>query len=387
MRGPMTGPAAGILVAFLTLGTAGPALAAEADLDLAGFTGLGDAGHTGSGVVVAVVDSGLDLDHPAFDGRVVSGWDFIDSDGQPDDGNGHGTHVAGIVGGSASSAAPGAAPGVGVMPVRVLDDAGAGSGTTVAAGITWAADHGAQVINLSIGDSGPADRFRKGGPIALAMRAVADRAVVVVAAGNDAQYEELFRAGVPGIVVVATDSSGNPAPFTNVGDTRAVAAPGVDIVSTAPDYATALFPGGTDGYASLSGTSMAAPFVSAEAALLIQAGLTPAEVRATVPATATNPSGDPRLGAGIIDAAAAVGAVPVEDVTDSADVANPVDEPSTSPDTSASPDTFAGSGDDAAAPGTADVPRRNVRWGAIGLGVVLMTVIGIGIGKRGRTKE
>lgn len=375
MRRRMAGPVAVVLA----LGTAGPALAASDDLDLAGFAGLADAGHTGSGVVVAVVDSGLDLDHPAFDGRVVPGWDLVDDDARPGDGNGHGTHVAGIVGASASSAAPGAAPEVSLMPVRVLDDAGAGSGTTVAAGIVWAADHGAQVINLSIGDSGPADRFRKGGPIALAMRAVADRAVIVVAAGNDAQYEELFRAGVPGIVVVATDSSGNPAPFTNVGDTRAVAAPGVDIVSTAPDYATALFPGGTDGYASLSGTSMAAPFVSAEAALLIQAGLTPAEVRATVPATATNPSGDPQLGAGIIDAAAAVGSVPAEVVTASADVAAPADEPS------ASPDTSEGS-DDAADPGTADAPR-DVRWGAIGLGVVLLILIGVGIGKVGRRKE
>jgi len=237
----------GILGALLTATLLTSAVSSDA-LELAGFGGLAAEGHTGAGAVVAVVDTGIDAAHPALAGRITAGWDFIDGDNDPDDGNGHGTHVAGIVAATADSPTPGGAPAATIMPVRVLDATGAGSNETVAQGILWAADHGADVINLSIGDSGPADRFRKGGPVALAIRAVSTQAVVVVAAGNDAQYEQLFRAGVDALVVVATDSAGAPAPFSNTGDSRAVAAPGLDIRSTAPTSPTTLFPQGTDGY-------------------------------------------------------------------------------------------------------------------------------------------
>jgi subtilisin family serine protease len=277
---------------------------APSQLERAGFSPL-PANVDGDGVTVAVVDSGLDLDHPSFAGRIVTGWDFVDGDDYPDDENGHGTHVAGIVAASAGGATPGAAPGASIMPVRVLDASGAGSSETIADGILWAADHGADVINLSVDDSGRFDRIRKNGPIAGAIRAVSNRAVVVVAAGNDSQFEELFRAGVPALVVVAVDDQGQPAPFTNVGDPRAVAAPGVEVLSTAPTGPTTLFPSGTDGTATLSGTSMAAPFVSAEAALLIQTGHDASQVAETILASA-QPTTDPRTGAGIIDAAAAI---------------------------------------------------------------------------------
>ena len=285
--------------------SASPSFAASpSQLALAGFTDL-PSGMTGAGTTVAVVDSGIDLDHPAFAGRIAPGRDFIDGDDRPDDENGHGTHVAGIVGAADAGAANGGAPGVTIMPVRVLDASGSGSSETVARGIVWAADHGAQVINLSIGDTGRFDRIRKDGAIAAAIRAVSDRAVVIVAAGNDSQFEQLFRAAVPAIVVVAVDDQGRPAPFTNVGDKRAVAAPGVEVLSTAPQQPSALFPAGTDGTAALSGTSMSAPFVSASAALLIEAGLSPSQVAETIVATA-QPNADPRVGAGIVDAAAAV---------------------------------------------------------------------------------
>ncbi len=298
----------GIVGALLTVTLLTSSASSDA-LELAGFDGLAAEGYTGADVVVAVVDTGIDAAHAAFSGRITAGRDFVDGDNDPADGNGHGTHVAGIIAAAADSSAPGGAPEATIMPVRVLDDTGAGSNETVAQGILWAAEHGADVINLSIGDSGPADRFRKGGPVALAIRAVSTQAIVVVAAGNDAQYEQLFRAGVDALVVVAAGPDGQPAPFTNTGDPRAVAAPGVDIRSTAPETPTALFPEGTDGYATLSGTSMAAPFVSAEAALLVATGLTPTQTRATITSTAVNATGDPRLGAGIIDARAAVTSV------------------------------------------------------------------------------
>lgn len=270
---------------------------------LTGFDALG-ADRDGAGVVVAIVDSGVDLHHPMLADNLVAGWDFVDNDGVPDDPHGHGTHVAGIVAGSL-----GLAPAASIMPVRVLDTAGGGSQETIAAGIRWAADHGAQVINLSLGDTGRLDRIKKDGPIAVAIRDVADRAIVVAAAGNDDQYEQVFRASVPALVVVAVDDSGHPASFTNIGDARAVAAPGVNVLSTVPHAASTLFPNGSEGTARLSGTSMAAPFVSAAAAVLIQAGAVPAEVSALVQTTAS-PTVDPRTGAGVVDVAAAAGAVP-----------------------------------------------------------------------------
>ncbi|CAN5145892.1 hypothetical protein BH09ACT3_BH09ACT3_11190 [soil metagenome] len=347
-----------LAAALLALTPVGPAQAAGYGLSLAGFDGLAAAGHDGRGVVVAVVDSGIDLAHPAFSGRIVAGHDFVDGDDTPQDENGHGTHVSGIVAAALDSGAPGAAPGASIMPVRVLDASGAGSNETVAAGIRWSADHGATVINLSLGDSGRLDRIRKGGPIALALRAVSTRAVVVVAAGNDSQYEEVFRAGVPALVVVAVDSNGVSAPFSNVGDPRAVAAPGVDILSTAPLAPTTLFPAGSNGYAVLSGTSMAAPFVSAEAALLEQAGASPSQVADAVTASAVNPAGDPLLGAGGINAAAALDAVG----------ATPSPLPSASASASLSASPSAAASDDAGLP-----------WSLIVIGLAILLVVAVGV--------
>lgn len=300
----------------------------------AGFDGLAGRGADGSGVVVAVVDTGVDLTHPAFAGRLLAGWDFVDGDANPRDENGHGTHVAGIVAASADSSTPGGAPAATLLPVRVLDADGSGDNSTVAQGITWAAEQGADVINLSIGDSGIGSRLRKGGPEALAIRAASRTAVVVVAAGNEGQFERLFRPGVPGLVVVASDRSDQPAPFTNVGDPRAVAAPGVDIISTVPRYPTTMFPNGSAGYATMSGTSMAAPLVSAEAALLVQAGAsTPTEIASAVTSTAANPNQDPRLGAGVVDAGAALGQVTGDQTSPgAASQAPPTPEPSSPPE-------------------------------------------------------
>lgn len=292
------GAALAALGCFVAPGSAMAMTPPSAELALAGFDGLAGDGHDGAGVTVAVVDSGVDLDHPTLKDHLGPGIDLVDGDDRPDDDNGHGTHVAGIV----LSGAPGAT----IMPVRVLDASGSGSLDTIAEGVRWAADHGADVINISIGDSGALDRARKSTELGAAIREVADRSVVVAAAGNDDQFERVFRAGVPAVVALAVDDSGAPAPFSNVGGATAVAAPGVDVVSTAPVSPTTLFPNGTDGSAVLSGTSMAAPFVAAEAALLIQSGASPTDAFGLVQETARNSSADPRLGQGIIDAGAAV---------------------------------------------------------------------------------
>src|SRR3977135_2124477 len=112
---------------------------------------------TGSGAVVAVIDSGVQADHPDLAGRLLPGYDFVDDDGTPQDGNGHGTHVTGIVAADAGNGIgiEGVAPGARVLPVRGLGNDGSGSTAAVAQGIDYAVAHHADVINLSLGSDVP----------------------------------------------------------------------------------------------------------------------------------------------------------------------------------------------------------------------------------------
>ena len=115
----------------------------------------GFSGATGSGTVIAVVDTGVDLDHPEFQDRITQGFDFVDYDNIADDGDGHGTHVAGtIAGADDGEGITGVAPDASIMPIRVLDDEGYGYISDIIAGIRWAADNDADVINLSLGGGG-----------------------------------------------------------------------------------------------------------------------------------------------------------------------------------------------------------------------------------------
>jgi subtilisin family serine protease len=194
------------------------------------------------------------------------------------------------------------------MPVRVLDEAGAGSDETIAQAVRWAADNGADVINLSLGESGFISRFTKGGALNRAIRDVTSRGVVVIAAaGNEGTAGQQYRVGVDVLIVNASDRDGQVAAFSNLGDVRAISAPGVDILSTAPTEPTKTWPSGTDGWAALDGTSMAAPLVSGVAALALAAGTPAGDVMDLLVTSSANPDLDPRLGAGVVDAAAAVG--------------------------------------------------------------------------------
>lgn len=264
---------------------------------------------TGAGEVIAILDTGVDPTHPDLAAHLEPGIDLVDGDGRPTDPNGHGTHVAGIaaaVRGNGGGIA-GAAPDARLLPVRVLRADGSGVARTIADGVDWATAHGADVINLSVGGEGLTDALFQNGPLNRAVRNAAARGVVVVAAaGNDAVSENAYRPTVPVLVVNATDRVGRAAPFTTFGDAGAVAAPGMGITSTAPTGPTVRWPAGTDGYASMDGTSMSAAFVSATAALLLAEGLSVDEVRRSLTDTARNPDDDARLGVGLVDAAAAV---------------------------------------------------------------------------------
>jgi thermitase len=175
--------------------------------------------------------------------------------------------VAGIAADKDVSGGLGGAPNAQLLAVRVLDASGSGTDQEVYNGVVWAANHGATVINLSLGAPGCDNTLHQ------AVAYAHDHGVVVVAAaGNDGSSELFSPAGYASdvIAVAATDQAGRLAPFSNYGAFVSIAAPGVDIVSTCA-YSDFCIEGNTtsnSAYGKLSGTSMSAPFVSAAAALI-----------------------------------------------------------------------------------------------------------------------
>lgn len=236
----------------------------------------------GSGATVAVVDSGVQADHPALAGRVVPGYDLLNGDANTSDDNGHGTAIAGIV--------ASVCPSCRIMPVKVLDGNATGDWTTVAAGVVWAADHGAQVINLSVGAPRAVDAL--GSAIAYAE---SKGVIVVAAAGNDGANESFYPARYPGVVSVAgVDQNGNRISWSNFGSWVTVAAPGC---AAAPWIG-----GGTT--SNFCGTSTAAPFVSGLAGLAraFDSTLTTASFVAALSASAAPLPGPGTAAAGVPDA-------------------------------------------------------------------------------------
>jgi hypothetical protein len=266
----------------------------------------------GSGVTVAVVDTGVLGSHEDLAGAVVPGTDLASDAHTVDphgtgmvDPSGHGTHVAGVIGARTNNGVgiSGAAPAVKIMPVRVLDGHGSGVASDVAEGIIWAADHGARVINLSLG-GGPSPGMQT------AMQYAHDkRAVVLAAAGNAYQQGNAptYPAAYPeAIAVAAVNQSLGHASFSNTGSYVDVAAPGEMILST---YGT-----GRHEYAWMSGTSMATPYASAAAALIVGAdsSLSAGDVRHFLESTTRDlgsPGRDNTFGYGLVNPRAAVAAV------------------------------------------------------------------------------
>ncbi|VTR77011.1 S8 family serine peptidase [Cellulomonas hominis] len=257
---------------------------------------------TGSGQVIAVLDTGVDPSHEDLAGRLVPGWDAVHEDADASDDQWHGTAVAGTAAAAGDNGvgSVGAGYDAKIMPVKVLSASGSGYDSDVAQGITWAADHDADIINLSLGgpDASPVLR-------AAIQDAIAKGSVVVASAGNEGtevpNYPAAYAPGLAGLLSVgATDDGGAVTDFSSWGDTVTVAAPGYEIVVP--------FNGG--GYLYASGTSFSAPLVSGVAALLTARGVEPAQVESSLVSTARDagPRGsDPYYGAGIVDAAAALG--------------------------------------------------------------------------------
>ena len=253
-------------------------------------------------VTVAVVDTGIDAAHPDLgpnlwtnpgesgagresngrdddgDGRIddVHGWDFVDGDAQPQDGNGHGTHVSGTIAarGNDATGVAGVSWNAGILPLRVLDDDGSGYVSDALTAYAYAARSGARVVNASLGG----DRYSRAEHDAIA---AAPNTLFVVAAGNDGANTDAAPAYpcdydlANVICVAASDRDDALASFSNYGATNVdLAAPGVDIAST--------WPGGR--YALLDGTSMATPHVTGAAVLLLahDGGLTVAGLRAAL---------------------------------------------------------------------------------------------------------
>lgn len=252
----------------------------------------------GDGVTVAVLDTGVYPYHSDLSGKVLSGWNTVSQNSDTADIQGHGTWVAGVVGAIADNLNGGAstAPGAMILPIRITNDsAGWAYFSDMAEGITWAADNGAKVANLSYGGAAGSST------VASAASYMMDKGgVVVVAAGND--NTDYGYANSPYLyVAAATTSSDARASYSSFGQFVDIAAPGSSIYTTAS--------GG--GYQSVNGTSFASPNAAAVAAMVMAANpaLTPTDVLAVVSGTALdlgNAGWDPYYGHGRVDAHGAV---------------------------------------------------------------------------------
>lgn len=253
-------------------------------------------------ILVGVVDTGADFSHPDLADKLVAGWDFANNDNDPSDDNGHGTHVSGIIAAATNNGIGIAGVGFNtrVLVVKSLNAQGSGYYSTIAQGITYAADQGARIINLSLRGTIPSSVLED------AVKYATSKGVLVVAAaGNDGSDSPVYPAAYPEtLAVAATDWNDQRWGISNFGDFVDVAAPGVGVYST--DWA-----GGAGPYASRSGTSMAAPHVAGVAALVLAANpnLTADEVRNIIESTAKDlgdPGWDPYYGYGRVDAYQAV---------------------------------------------------------------------------------
>ncbi|MDM3854510.1 MAG: S8 family peptidase, partial [Aphanizomenon gracile PMC649.10] len=266
-------------------------------------------GYTGQGIIVAVLDTGVDYNHQDLKNNIwsnakeiagngidddgngyvddVQGWNFDSSNNNILDNNGHGTHVSGTIAAENNSiGVTGIAYNSKIMPVKVLDANGSGSYSSITKGIYYAVDNGANVINLSLGGNSSKDTLKS------AIEYASNKGVMVVmAAGNNSDALPSYPARYAynsGIAVGAVDKNNNLADFSNRSGSQEityVTAPGVDVYSTIPN----------DQYANYNGTSMAAPHIAGVVALMLSANpnLTDIQVRQIIISTSANSTNPP----------------------------------------------------------------------------------------------
>jgi subtilisin family serine protease len=297
----------------------------------------------GDGVVVAVIDTGVDYNHPDLADNIWTnpneiagnffdddgngfiddfhGWNFFNNTNDPLDDNGHGTHVAGTIAaeGNNGIGAIGVAWHAKIMPLKGFDSSGTGFDFTLAPAIMYAANNGADVINASWDAISNLQVFGNSQTIEEAIQYAASLGVVFVAsAGNSSQDAmNFFPANSPeAITVASSDPFGNFSFFSNFGPKIDVIAPGEDILST---QAANTFQGQPviDGYTRMTGTSMAAAHVSGVVALILSQnpGYSPDIVRTVLRSSATPANPDPRFTAGNLNASAAVALQNVQQAT------------------------------------------------------------------------
>jgi thermitase len=233
-----------------------PAISQQWGLEkISAFSGW-DFGQGSQAVVIAIIDTGVDWRHADLAPKMVPGYDFVNGDDDPMDDHGHGTHCAGIAAATTNNEVGIAGVGYNcsIMGLKVLSASGSGMWSDIAEAITYAADHGAKVISMSLGSSSSSST------IEAALNYASSRNVVIVAAaGNDGTTTPHYPAFYSGVIAVgASDQSDQRSSFSTYGSWVDVAAPGSSILSTYPD----------NRYAAMSGTSMAAPHVAGLAGLV-----------------------------------------------------------------------------------------------------------------------
>lgn len=255
-------------------------------------------------IKIAILDSGVLSSHPEFAGRLLPGYDFVNNDADPNDDYGHGTHVTGIAAAGANNSIGmiGVCPLCSIIPVKVLDQYNQGTWGGVAAGILFAVDAGANVINLSLGGTASSQ------PVEDAIRyAVQHNVLVVAAAGNGRSNVPFYPAAMDEVVgVAATRNDDTRWSLSNYGSFVELSAPGYAVYSTYNNLDNSYH-----GYNYMSGTSMAAPHVAGLAGLLFSQNpaRSIAEVRTLMQSTAVDlgdPGRDDYFGYGRIDAFAAL---------------------------------------------------------------------------------
>nr|WP_321419600.1 disaggregatase related repeat-containing protein [uncultured Methanomethylovorans sp.] len=274
------------------------------------------AGFTGKGIKIAVLDTGIDYNHPDLKANYIGGYDFVNADNYPMDDHGHGTHVAGTIAALSNGVGViGAAPQAQLYAVKVVSSSGSASYSNLIAGIDWAINNNADVITMSLGGTAFSSTLQN------ACDNAYSKGIILVGAAGNSGSAVVYPAAYDSVIAVsAIDSTDTITSWSCYGSEIELTAPGVNIKSTTP--------GGF--YEYMNGTSMATPHVTGTIALMLSSKVAgtsydlnnngkwdPAEIRSRLQSTATDlgASGkDDYYGYGVVNAYAAVkGLVPIDD--------------------------------------------------------------------------